>query len=498
MKNLFAILLIALSVSVLAQTTDATLTTQSQQIKNETTPGANTANRVGTLFQNLTYSKKSFFIDGTAGGTDTYTVTLNNGAITALSSQWFVVKFTNSNTGAATLNINSIGAKSLIKTDGSSLSSGDINAGSVHLLSYDGTNLQVLSLGGGNIYNVNGTVTSNRIIDGDNKTIDFIDFDQINFEGRLIDFDAVDQFTMAATGAGITIPGDSVTIVANGDVRIHTDDTLEIISSFWKLNGVGGTNGQVPTVQADGSVIFDTPSGGGGSTAAGAMGNAQFKSAGGGLQAEAAYTYDSAANILTVPLVKITSGSPGANKVLTSDADGDGSWVAGTIGAQDLFITGPAMWPTVTNGCSNTSTSEIGDKTYKSLDFDQTTDENAQFQFSLPRNWNNGTITVTVYWTATGSGSGTVQFEVSAVALSNDDPFSTAFGTAVVIDDTMIALDDVHITPTSSAITIGGTPADGDLVFINIMRDVSDDTLSTDAKLLGIRVTITLDAATSE
>lgn len=32
-------------------------------------------------------------------------------------------------------------------------------------------------------------------------------------------------------------------------------------------------------------------------------------------------------NLLTVPLVKITSGSPGANKVLISDADGDGSWV---------------------------------------------------------------------------------------------------------------------------------------------------------------------------
>lgn len=75
--------------------------------------------------------------------------------------------------------------------------------------------------------------------------------------------------------------------------------------------------------------------GGGGATAAGATGNTQFKSAGGGLQAEAAYTYDSAANILTVPLVKITSGSPGANKVLTSDADGDGSWVTLTIAGID-------------------------------------------------------------------------------------------------------------------------------------------------------------------
>lgn len=146
-KILFFLLL--LPCFVFGQTTDAVLTTEAQTIKNETTPGANTANRVGSHLQNLVYSKKSFFIDGTASGTNTYSVSLNNGAITTLSSQWFVIKFTNANSGASTLNINAIGAKSLVKTDGSALSSGDIDAGSVHLLSYDGTNLQVLSLGGG-------------------------------------------------------------------------------------------------------------------------------------------------------------------------------------------------------------------------------------------------------------------------------------------------------------------------------------------------------------
>lgn len=148
MKKLL-FLLLAIPCFVFGQTSDATLTTQAQQIKNETVAGANTANRVGTHLQNLVYSKKSFFTDGTASGTNTYSVTLDNGAITSLTSQWFVVKFTNANSGASTLNINAIGAKSLVKTDGTALSSGDIDAGSVHLLSYDGTNLQVLSLGGG-------------------------------------------------------------------------------------------------------------------------------------------------------------------------------------------------------------------------------------------------------------------------------------------------------------------------------------------------------------
>lgn len=169
------------------------------------------------------------------------------------------------------------------------------------------------------------------------------------------------------------------------------------------------------------------------------------------------------------------------------------------LGAQDLFISAAAMWPRGSNGCSILTPVEMTTSllTVQSLDFDQTADEYAQLTFSLPRNWDNGTITATVYWTAP-TGTGTVEWEVNAVAYSNDDPLTGTFGTAVEIDDTLIAVNDLHITPTSSAITIAGTPADGDMVALQIMRDVSDDTLSADAKLLGIRLTITLDAATSE
>lgn len=190
----------------------------------------------------------------------------------------------------------------------------------------------------------------------------------------------------------------------------------------------------------------------------------------------------------------------GAGATVTDDSGDDASVVTipGLTGAQDLFITAPAMWPKFTNGCQFPLPFEIGGTaTMQSLDFDQSVDENAQFQISLPRNWNNGTITFTLYWTAT-SGSGTVQFEISGVAFSNDDPLSGAFGTAVVIDDTLIATSDLHISPTSSAMTIAGTPQDGDFLLFNIMRDVSDDTLNADAKVLGIRATLTLDASTSE
>lgn len=56
MRKLFWILLL-LSGYVHGQVSDATLTTKSNQIKNETSAGQNTANRVGTLFLDLTNSK---------------------------------------------------------------------------------------------------------------------------------------------------------------------------------------------------------------------------------------------------------------------------------------------------------------------------------------------------------------------------------------------------------------------------------------------------------
>ena len=62
--------------------------------------------------------------------------------------------------------------------------------------------------------------------------------------------------------------------------------------------------------------------------------------------------------------------------------------------------------------------------------------------------------------------------------------------------DTLIAANDCHIGPESSALTIAGTPAEGDLVYFQITRKVADagDTLAADAKLIGVRLYFTTNA----
>lgn len=170
------------------------------------------------------------------------------------------------------------------------------------------------------------------------------------------------------------------------------------------------------------------------------------------------------------------------------------------VGTQDLWIPASAWWARTTNGAGGltkveTATNKIN---YMVWDFDTSTQEFIQCIWQPPRNWNNGTVKFTPYWTA-ASGSGGVVWALQGVALSDDDALNTAFGTEQTSTDTLITAADVHKGPQSAAITIAGTPADGDLVILQLKRNPSDgsDTLGVDARFMGLMVEVTIDAGTS-
>jgi len=97
--------------------------------------------------------------------------------------------------------------------------------------------------------------------------------------------------------------------------------------------------------------------------------------------------------------------------------------------------------------------------------------------------------------TATNFG---VVWQLQGVAVSNDDQIPVAYGTAQTSTDTGGTTDDLYVGPESSAITIAGSPAVGDVVFFRLARNPSDgsDTMAIDARLMGIRLFITTDADT--
>jgi hypothetical protein len=123
------------------------------------------------------------------------------------------------------------------------------------------------------------------------------------------------------------------------------------------------------------------------------------------------------------------------------------------------------------------------------FDFDKDTDEAVQYSTYL-EHWNLGTIKFKPVWTA-ASGTGTACWSVSARALANDDAQDAAFGTPQTSTDTLITANDEHIGPASSAITVAGTLAAGQRLQVQVLRDISEDTLDVDAKLVGVWIEYT-------
>ena len=80
--------------------------------------------------------------------------------------------------------------------------------------------------------------------------------------------------------------------------------------------------------------------------------------------------------------------------------------------------------------------------------------------------------------------------------MANDASINTAFGTAVVA--TALAhsgtSNDMMVSAESNAVTIANAAVDT-VTFFQVHRDVSADDQSGDARLLGIKIFFTTDAA---
>lgn len=165
-------------------------------------------------------------------------------------------------------------------------------------------------------------------------------------------------------------------------------------------------------------------------------------------------------------------------------------------GKHTIAIPAGAMIPRTTNGAALV-TVELAthDVMLRTLDFDATTEEGVGFFVPMPKSWNEGTVTFQPIWTA-ASGTGGVVWELDAFSFSDDDALDQAPGGAATSTDTFIAANDCHIGPESAAMTVSGTPAEGDLVYFQITRKTADasDTLTDDAKLIGIRLHFTTNA----
>jgi len=188
----------------------------------------------------------------------------------------------------------------------------------------------------------------------------------------------------------------------------------------------------------------------------------------------------------------------GTGVIKAEDSGGNVSAVK-IAGKETMWVPASAMYGATTNPADAQQVETTATRPdMKVLDFDKDTDEFAQFSVAMPKSWNEGTITYQVYWTPGSTNTGDCIFGLQAVACGDSDTIDVAYGTAVNVTDAGIGtVEDQQISSESGAVTVAGSPAAGELTYFQLFRDANagGDTFTADARVLGVKIFFTTDAA---
>jgi hypothetical protein len=188
----------------------------------------------------------------------------------------------------------------------------------------------------------------------------------------------------------------------------------------------------------------------------------------------------------------------GSGVIQAEDSGGNVSAVK-IAGKETIWVPASAMYGATTNPADAQQVETTATRPdMKVLDFDKDTDEFAQFSIAMPKSWNEGTLTYQVYWSPGSTNTGDCIFGLQAVACADNDTIDVAYGTAVNVTDAGIGtVEDQQISDESGAVTVAGSPAAGELTYFQLFRDANagGDTFTADARVLGVKIFFTTDAA---
>lgn len=174
---------------------------------------------------------------------------------------------------------------------------------------------------------------------------------------------------------------------------------------------------------------------------------------------------------------------------------------ARVIGKHSVFVPAAGMIARITAGAEY-SQGETGTNRVQMAGFlfDGTTQEHVQFYLGAPKGWNKGTVTARFMFAPTTTVSQATRWEIAGRAFGDGDDLEAAFGTAVGVDTSHTTANRVEVSATTGDMTIAGTPVTDDLLVFQVSRAPANagDTYTADARLLGVWLDFTYDAATDD
>jgi hypothetical protein len=202
----------------------------------------------------------------------------------------------------------------------------------------------------------------------------------------------------------------------------------------------------------------------------------------------------------------IELGSNGTDTTLARAAAGDVTIEGDAVkrsGTETIWIPANAISPvTDTYGqCTYSVPAVFGgvDNALASCLYNDGAYDIGAFTIRMPKNWDEGNLVYQVYW-GTSATSGDVAWKLNCYSYGENEAL-TAYSSTQEIDDTaMGTANRLAITAASSAFACQGTPAAGDILQFRFYRDYADagDTLAADARLWGVLITYTSDAANDD
>ena len=119
-------------------------------------------------------------------------------------------------------------------------------------------------------------------------------------------------------------------------------------------------------------------------------------------------TADANKDVASLRNLTLTGELDAATLDISGNADIDGTLEADVLtvdgvaakvaGLETIYVPATAMYPNTTSGCADIAQVELSNgPELKCLDFDPSSDENAQFTVCFPKSWNEGTITFQSY-----------------------------------------------------------------------------------------------------
>lgn len=157
-----------------------------------------------------------------------------------------------------------------------------------------------------------------------------------------------------------------------------------------------------------------------------------------------------------------------------------------------IILTAKGGSPTKTNGCASPIQVEYGVVNLWVADFDPSSEEGMQWDFSLPSDWDGGTVTAVFKWLANSATLGDVIWGLQGLSLGNGEAVNQALGTYVTVTDTNTGQNYLNVSAATAAITLAGTPAGSEGVVFRAFRQAGNvlDTLNgVDARLWQVVLT---------